>query len=55
MNKVVLGCDKETCVFSHICKKSIGRIYENKFECDEFRDLEMFLNELVSKNIEISK
>jgi hypothetical protein len=52
MNKCLLGCDKKDCVFEHICKKSIGKYYEGKFECDEYRNLEMFLNELVSKNIE---
>jgi hypothetical protein len=50
-----VGCDKSNCIFSHLCKKTIGRIYEGKFECDEYRNLEMFLNELVIKNIESSK
>ena len=48
----VVGCDKLDCVFSHLCKKTIGKIYEGKFVCDEYRNLEMFLNELVERNID---
>lgn len=54
MNKVI-ECNKSNCVFSHICKKSIGYIKENTFFCDEYRNLEMFLNELVERNMKENK
>jgi hypothetical protein len=50
MNNVI-GCDKLDCIYSHICPKNKGYIKENEFFCDEYRNLEMFLNEIVMKNM----
>ena len=51
--KHVKGCDlKETCIHNGACNFDKGEIYEGKFRCCKFENVEMFLNKLVEMNID---
>ena len=48
----VKDCElKEFCIHNKVCNFDKGEVYENKFRCDYFETVEMFLNKLVDENI----
>lgn len=47
----VKGCNlKEFCIHNKACNFDKGEIYEGKFRCSCFENVEMFLNKLINMN-----